>query len=307
MDHFTLSLAVGAVAGALDVIPMIFQNLSARSCFSAFFIYFFAAVIVFYSDLPYLPWWADGMAVTLMLMIPVLFTFSGKDRKAIPVVVFNGLLFGFLIGVAERYLELAAGYPKVSRYVHYYNPDLQGPLALCEAIWGSDFYYAFYEEPELVHDALDYLADTFIAFLNRWHRLCPTIDAEHCVEWGCLHRGRCIIRNDAAMNISGEMYQTFAMPRDARIIDTFGGGIHFCGRGDHYIEHVGAIDGISCVNLSEPYMNDMEKIYRNTIDRGLIIFGLLQSEVDRALGEGRNLRGRVGAGASAAAWRQEKD
>ena len=27
MDHFTLSLAVGAVAGALDVIPMIFQNL----------------------------------------------------------------------------------------------------------------------------------------------------------------------------------------------------------------------------------------------------------------------------------------
>ena len=95
MDHFTLSLAVGAVAGALDVIPMIFQNLSARSCFSAFFIYFFAAVIVFYSDLPYLPWWADGMAVTLMLMIPVLFTFSGKDRKAIPVVVFNGLLFGF--------------------------------------------------------------------------------------------------------------------------------------------------------------------------------------------------------------------
>ena len=103
MDHFTLSLAVGAVVGALDVIPMIFQRLPARSCFSAFFIFFFAAVIVFYSDLPYLPWW-DGMGVTLMLMIPVLFTFSGKERKAIPVVLFNALLFGFLISVAERYL-----------------------------------------------------------------------------------------------------------------------------------------------------------------------------------------------------------
>ena len=68
MDHFTLSLAVGAVAGTLDIIPMIFQRLPMRSCLSAFFIYFFAAVIVFYSDLPYLPWWADGMAVTLMLM-----------------------------------------------------------------------------------------------------------------------------------------------------------------------------------------------------------------------------------------------
>ena len=94
----------GAVAGTLDIIPMIFQRLPMRSCLSAFFIYFFAAVIVFYSDLPYLPWWADGMAVTLMLMIPVLFTFSGRERKAIPVVLFNALLFGFLISAAEKYL-----------------------------------------------------------------------------------------------------------------------------------------------------------------------------------------------------------
>ena len=65
MDHVTLSLAVGAVAGALVAIPMIFQRSSARSCFSAF---------------------------------------SGKERKAIPVVVFNALLFGFLISAAERYL-----------------------------------------------------------------------------------------------------------------------------------------------------------------------------------------------------------
>ena len=83
---------------------MIFQKLSARSCLSAFFIYFFAAVIVFHGRLPYLPWWAQGMAVVLMLMVPVLFTFSGKERKAIPVVLFNALFFGFLISAAERYL-----------------------------------------------------------------------------------------------------------------------------------------------------------------------------------------------------------
>ena len=44
------------------------------------------------------------MAVTLMLMLPVLFTFSGKERKAIPVVLFNALLFGFLISTAEKSL-----------------------------------------------------------------------------------------------------------------------------------------------------------------------------------------------------------
>ena len=215
-------------------------------------------------------------------------------------------LAGKTFRVAEKYRSLAADYPKVARYVHYYNPDLQGPLALCEAMWGSDVYLALYEEPELVSDALAFFTDTFIAFLKRWNALCPTIDAGHCVEWGCLHRGGCIIRNDAAMNISGDMYEEFAMPCDARIIDTFGGGVHFCGRGHHYIEHVSQIPGISCVNLSEPELNDMEKIYSNTVDKGLIIFGMPESEVARALAAGRNLRGRVSAGASAAAWKKEK-
>lgn len=104
MDHFTQSLAVGAVVGALDVIPMLFQGASARSCLSMFFVYFFGAVIVFYSRLPYLPWWAQGMAVVLMLMIPVVFTLSGKERRAIPVMMFNALFFGFLISAAERFL-----------------------------------------------------------------------------------------------------------------------------------------------------------------------------------------------------------
>lgn len=104
MTHFTLSLAVGAAAGLLDIIPMIAQKLSARSCISAFCTYFFAAVIIFYSDLPYLPWWADGMGITLMMAIPVVLTFTGKERKAIPAIVLNALLLGFLIGVAERFL-----------------------------------------------------------------------------------------------------------------------------------------------------------------------------------------------------------
>ena len=97
MDHFTLALMTGAVAGALDIIPMIAQKLSFRSCLSAFLQYFFAGPIVFYSNLPYLPWWADGMAVTLMMALPVVLILTGKDRKAAPVILLNALLLGFLI------------------------------------------------------------------------------------------------------------------------------------------------------------------------------------------------------------------
>lgn len=104
MDHFTLSIVAGATAGALDVIPMIAQKLAFRSCISAFCTYLFAGVLIFHSNLPYLPWWADGMAVALMLALPVVLTFTGKDRKATPMILLNALLLGFLLSTAEHFL-----------------------------------------------------------------------------------------------------------------------------------------------------------------------------------------------------------
>ena len=80
MDHFTLALMTGAVAGALDINPDDRpKNSRFRSCLSAFLQYFFAGPIVFYSNLPYLPWWADGMAVTLMMALPVVLILTGKE------------------------------------------------------------------------------------------------------------------------------------------------------------------------------------------------------------------------------------
>lgn len=104
MDHFTLSLVVGAVAGALTVIPMLYQRAAAHASVAAFLVCLFAAVLTFYAKLPYLPWWADGMAIMLMLQIPTLFALAGKERKTIPVLLLNALLLGFLVSVAERYL-----------------------------------------------------------------------------------------------------------------------------------------------------------------------------------------------------------
>ena len=103
MDRFTLSLCVGAVAGALVAIPMIAPKASLRHAFAAFCAYLFAGVIVFYSDLPYLPWWADGMGVALMIGIPMAIVGSGKESRPLPMLL-NALLVGFLIGIAKHYL-----------------------------------------------------------------------------------------------------------------------------------------------------------------------------------------------------------
>ena len=105
LDRFTLSLCVGIIAGLLVVIPMFMQRSSGRSCIAFFLIYLFASVIIFYSNLPRLPWWADGMAVTLMMTLPMVLGSTGKDNRSVPLMLLNAVLLGFLISVAEYLYE----------------------------------------------------------------------------------------------------------------------------------------------------------------------------------------------------------
>lgn len=215
-------------------------------------------------------------------------------------------LAGNVFRFAQVYAEAVKDYPKIRRYVHVYNPDLQGPFPLADELWGGDIYYAMYEDEELLHDMLGFMTDTYIAFTKKWQALYPSFDETHSVEWGLLHRGKTIVRNDAVMNISGDMYEEFVKPYDQRILSELTGGIHFCGRGDHYIEHVGALDRISCVNMSQPHLNKMDVVYANTIERGIPIIGMPEAEVIRAREAGVNLRGLVHSGASLAVWETKK-
>ncbi len=103
-----------------------------------------------------------------------------------------------------------------------------------------------------------------------------------------------MIRNDAATNFSPAMYEEFVQPYDQRLLDELGGGaIHFCGRGDHLIEKIAGLSGLHAVNLTQPALNDMETIFRNTVDRGINLIGLEREAVEQATGRGRSLHGRA--------------
>jgi len=39
--------------------------------------------------------------------------------------------------MAEYFQSLLADYPKLKEYVHHYHPDIQGPMDVCELLWGS--------------------------------------------------------------------------------------------------------------------------------------------------------------------------
>ncbi len=104
MDYITLALVTGLVTGLLDVVPMFSKGVSFRSCLAAFCIYIFAAILVFYGNVPYLPWWADGSAVALMITVPAMLCLVGKDRSVVPTMFMNAVILGFLISVSKHYL-----------------------------------------------------------------------------------------------------------------------------------------------------------------------------------------------------------
>ena len=105
-----------------------------------------------------------------------------------------------------------------------------------------------------------------------------------------------MLRDDSAMNLSSAMFHEFIRPYDQRLLIEFGGGaVHFCGKGDHFIAELTQMPGVYAINLSQPEYNDMESVFRCTVDQGICLLELNRQAAETALVQGRNLHGRVHA------------
>lgn len=170
--------------------------------------------------------------------------------------------------MAERFAQIRAKYPKIARFVRLEQPDFQGPMDNCELLWGSDVFYALYDDPEAVHALLDRLTDFLDGLVARWREMFPRTDGTTSY-FRHIETGGVAIRDDSAMNLSPEMFRQFIAPYDGRLLAKYGGVVHFCGRGDHFIDALGSLPGLNGVNMSQPHLNEMEKILSATVDRGI--------------------------------------
>lgn len=177
-----------------------------------------------------------------------------------------------VFAIGELFREIRSEYPKIGRYVFWEHPDCQGPMDICELLWGSDLFLAFYDEPELIHALLRKTVELYKAFLDRWFSILPEQSGFHAY-FGRLHRGAITIRNDSAMNLSPALYQEFIFPYDQELLRHFhGGAIHFCGRGDHFLPHMQQTEELYAIDMSQPHLNNMDIILASTIDRGINLF-----------------------------------
>lgn len=196
--------------------------------------------------------------------------------------------------MGRRYMEVKRRYPKIAKYIFVYHPDFQGPMDVLELIWGSEIFLAFGDEPEFVHRMLKLITDFYIAAMQRWQSIVPNFDAQVSCHWNVMQPGQIMIRDDSAMNLPPDYFTEFVRPYDQRLLDSFGGGcIHACGRVDHYSPQFAGMPGLKAFNMSQPHLNDMEKVYRDTVDQGILLVWFDATAVKEAQARGRRFCGRV--------------
>ena len=165
--------------------------------------------------------------------------------------------------------------------------DLQGPLDTAEQLWGSDIYYAFSDDPELIGLLLARVVRTMLSAEKKCRqltldRLDPNANTQHGYE---IH-GRLLIRNDSAIMLSPSTYAEFVRPHDARVLREVGGGsIHFCGNGQHLIEKMLDIPDLRGLDFGQPELMDARSIYAMCRERKVAVTNLNPSRDDLLSGK----------------------
>lgn len=183
-----------------------------------------------------------------------------------------------VIEMYQFYRQVLSDYPKLQELIKLVLPDLQGPIDTAELLRGSALYMDFYDNPDLVSQAMSVIATAQVGFARY---LAPYLSEglegfSH--QHGFMICGNILIRDDSSIMISPETYREQVAPHDEFVLrELSGGGIHCCGRFDHAVEEFLALPSIRCLDLGDPQMNDLDTIYATARERRI---PLIRIQVD---------------------------
>jgi len=113
MNRLFASFAAGAVAGVVDVIPMIVLETSRAAMVAAFVHWLLLGFVITYLRLG-LPGWLKGLLVGAAFSVPVIATLFESDASAVPQVAVMSALLGSALGFASSRVRLLREPPSPS-------------------------------------------------------------------------------------------------------------------------------------------------------------------------------------------------
>ena len=184
------------------------------------------------------------------------------------------------------YRRQLRNYPKCQQAVQISLPDLQGPIDTADILWGSEIFLEILGEPELVSALMAKIVDTMTEVANYYReftvdRLDPVAITQH----GYYIPGRMLIRNDSAIMVSPATYREMLLPQDRRLVkEMAGGSLHFCGNGEHLIEPMLEIPELGGIDLGEPFLMDVKRIYQMCSQKQVPVTNLMPSRENLVTG-----------------------
>jgi hypothetical protein len=178
----------------------------------------------------------------------------------------NSFMFQKFIGIVNAWTEILALYPKLSKYLHFALPDLQGPFNTYFLLRGVEAYIDFFDSPALMEQLMKKITEITADTIHCLADFLKRTDRGYCWNYG--YPG--LLRNvdDNSTQISKEQYLKFVHPWNVELTASCGGGIHhYCGDGKHIAEDIMSIPGIKGLNFGNPEMQDWEfmvKLSRKT-------------------------------------------
>ena len=155
--------------------------------------------------------------------------------------------------------------------------DGQGPLNIALSLAGvENLFYWMYDEPEAVHELMNFCADVLIEWVKVQKRRAGhslTGDAyPHAIEMPSDFGGVAFADDDIG-TMSPKQYQDFVIPCNAKVLKAFGGGsMHFCGSANQHLDIVTATEGLHALNNF--CMGDFDQIrilHKNMKGRGALM------------------------------------
>ncbi len=190
-----------------------------------------------------------------------------------------------ILDIYHRYHEALAGFPNVKRSVKLVLPDLQGPFDTVELLRGSEIFVDLYEQPDWVREMLTMAAGAQVGFARHLQPLLTDSEPGFAHQHGTAMRGNILIRGDSSVNVSADMYRQQIAEHDECVMRSLdGGGIHFCGNGQHLIPSMMELPSLRCIDFGQPEMNDLDAIYAQASTRRIPLIRVRVAEEELVSG-----------------------
>ena len=170
------------------------------------------------------------------------------------------------------YIEKIKPYPKCSRHIHITQPDLQGPFDIAHLLVGDDIFCGVYDYPELLHELLDIITQTYIRFVEALQPLVTDkTKSDALYIHGAIYGGKALIKDDtASATLSREMYAEFSKKYNDKIFRLLdGGSLHYCGGSRDWHLKTMDCEWLKGINYGNPELQDLKSIWEYWRERDI--------------------------------------